>query len=45
MTGVQTCALPIYDVDDKTLMFCVKPANVEEVATRITGKARVIYSV
>lgn len=26
-------------------MFCVKPANVEEVATRLDGKARVIYSV
>ena len=34
-----------FDVDGKTLMFCVKPANVEEVATRLNGKARVIYSV
>lgn len=34
-----------YSVAGKTLMFCVKPANVEEVATRLKGKARVIYSV
>jgi len=34
-----------YDTDGKTLMFCVKPANVEEVATRLKGKARVVYSV
>ena len=34
-----------FNVTDKTLMFCVKPANVEEVATRLDGKARVIYSV
>ena len=34
-----------YDCNDKTIIFCVKPANVEEVATRVKGKARVIYSV
>ncbi len=34
-----------YDVNDKTLMFCVKPANVEEVATMLKGKAKVLYSV
>lgn len=34
-----------YDTDGKSLIFCVKPANVEEVATRLNGKADVIYSV
>ena len=34
-----------FSCDDKTVIFCVKPANVEEVATRLKGKARVIYSV
>lgn len=34
-----------YSVERKTVMFCVKPANVEEVATKLTGKARVIFSV
>jgi len=34
-----------FNMDDKTVMFCVKPANVEEIATRIRGKARVIFSV
>jgi pyrroline-5-carboxylate reductase len=33
------------NVDGKTLMLCVKPANVEEVATKLKGKARVIFSV
>lgn len=34
-----------YDMTDKTIMLCIKPANVEEISTRLTGKARVIYSV
>jgi pyrroline-5-carboxylate reductase len=34
-----------FDVSDKTIMLCVKPANVEEVSSKIKGKARVIYSV
>ena len=34
-----------YDMTDKTIMLCVKPANVEEISTRLRGKARVIYSV
>ena len=34
-----------FNVDGKTLMLCVKPANVEEVATKLKGKARVILSV
>ena len=34
-----------FDMSDKTIMLCVKPANVEEISTRLTGKAKVIYSV
>ena len=34
-----------FDMSGKTLIFCVKPANVEEVATRLQGKARVVFSV
>lgn len=34
-----------FNVEDKTIMFCVKPANVEEVSKKFTGKARVLYSV
>ena len=34
-----------FDTTDKTIMFCVKPANVESVGERIKGKARVVYSV
>lgn len=34
-----------FDVTEKTILLCVKPANVEEISTKIKGKARVIYSV
>ena len=34
-----------YDMTDKTVILCVKPANVEEISTKMTGKAKVIYSV
>jgi len=34
-----------FDVTDKTIMLCVKPANVEEISSKVTGKARVVYSV
>ena len=34
-----------FNVSDKTILLCVKPANVEEVSSLISGKARVIYSV
>ncbi|QOY51149.1 pyrroline-5-carboxylate reductase [Candidatus Sulfurimonas baltica] len=32
-------------VEGKTVMFCVKPANVEEVSKKLKGCARVVYSV
>ena len=34
-----------FNIQEKTILFCVKPANVEEVATLLKGKARVVYSV
>jgi len=34
-----------FNMDNKTIMFCVKPANVESVGVRLDGKAKVIYSV
>ncbi|HIP20929.1 MAG TPA: pyrroline-5-carboxylate reductase [Sulfurimonas sp.] len=34
-----------FDISEKTIMLCVKPANVEEISTRLSGKAEVIYSV
>ncbi len=34
-----------FDMSNKTVMLCVKPANVEEIGTRLKGRAEVIYSV
>ena len=34
-----------FDITDKTVLFCVKPANVEEVGKKLKGKARVLFSV
>ncbi|MDQ1337272.1 MAG: pyrroline-5-carboxylate reductase [Campylobacterota bacterium] len=43
--AIEKALIDNFNVDDKTVIFCVKPANVEEVATRISGRARVVYSV
>ena len=34
-----------FDMNKKTIILCVKPANVEDIATKLTGEADVIYSV
>lgn len=34
-----------FDMEDKTVVLCVKPANVEEIAARLKGRAKIIYSV
>jgi len=34
-----------FDITDKTILLCVKPANVEEVGAKLKGRASVIYSV
>jgi len=33
------------DISDKTIIFCVKPYNLEEVGKKLTGKAKAVYSV
>ncbi|MBN2816836.1 MAG: pyrroline-5-carboxylate reductase [Campylobacterales bacterium] len=37
--------LPNFNVQDKTVILCVKPANVEEVSQKLKGEAKIIYSV
>ena len=34
-----------YDITSKTIILCVKPANLEEVGMKLTGKADELYSV
>lgn len=34
-----------FDMSDKTIILCIKPANVEEVGAKLKSKAKVIYSV
>jgi len=34
-----------FDMSDKTIILCVKPANVEEISKILKGRARVIFSV
>jgi pyrroline-5-carboxylate reductase len=34
-----------FDITDRTLIFCVKPANVEEVGNKLQGSANTLYSV
>ncbi len=43
--SVEKALLDSFSIEQKTVLFCVKPSNVEEVASRLTGRARVIYSV
>jgi len=44
-TNVDKYLLNEFDVSDKTVILCIKPANVEEVAKQLKGKARVLFSV
>jgi len=34
-----------FDITEKTLILCVKPANVEDVSKQLIGEAKVLYSV
>lgn len=34
-----------FDMTDKTILLCVKPNNVEEVGQKLSGKAKVLFSV
>ncbi len=42
---IQKHLLNDFDMTDKTLILCVKPANVESVGSTLKGKAKVVYSV
>lgn len=42
---IEKSLLDNFDVQDKTIVLCVKPYNIEEVSKKLQGKARVIYSV
>jgi len=44
-TKVDKYLMDDFDMTDKTVLFCVKPANVEEVGKKLKGKARVLFSV
>jgi len=44
-TKVDKYLIDNFDITDKTVLFCVKPANVEEVGKKLKGKARVLFSV
>jgi len=44
-TKVDKYLIDDFDMTDKTVLFCVKPANVEEVGKKLKGKARVLFSV
>jgi len=42
---IEKALIKDFNMDDKTILLCVKPANVEEISTLLKGNARVIYSV
>ncbi|MBD3800796.1 MAG: NAD(P)-binding domain-containing protein, partial [Campylobacterales bacterium] len=44
-TDVTKHLLNDFDITGKTLLLCVKPANIAEVGTKLHGKAEALYSV
>lgn len=42
---VEKYILKDFDISNKTVLFCVKPANVESVGAQLRGEARVVFSV
>jgi len=44
-TKIDKHLLHNFDISDKTVLLCTKPANVEEVGKALRGKARVLFSV
>jgi len=44
-TPVDKYLLEGFDISGRTLLLCVKPANVEEVGKKLKGKARILLSV
>jgi len=44
-TNTDKYLLDNFDITDKTIILCVKPANVTEVSNKLQGQAAVLYSV
>ncbi|MDD5156697.1 pyrroline-5-carboxylate reductase [Sulfurimonas sp.] len=44
-TKIEKSLIYNYDTQGKTIILCIKPANLEEVAKAVKGKAKVIFSV
>lgn len=44
-SSVKTALLDQFDISGKTILFCVKPANLESVGAILKGKAKAVYSV
>jgi len=44
-TEIQKQTLENFDITQKRILLCVKPANVEEVSAKLQGKAEILYSV
>jgi len=44
-TSIDKYLIDDFDMSDKTVLFCVKPANTEEVGKKLHGKAKVVFSV
>ncbi len=42
---VQKHTLEEFDITDRTVLFCVKPGNLEEVAKQLKGKAKLLISI
>ena len=42
---IQKHALKDFDISNKTILFCVKPQNLQEVSAQIHGEAKVFYSI
>lgn len=42
---IKKALLEDFNIEGKTLILCVKPANVEEVSKKLKGRAEVVYSV
>lgn len=43
--NIKKSLLDNFDITNKEILLCIKPANVEEVSKKLKGKAKVIYSV
>ncbi len=43
--SIQKYLLDGFDMSDKSIILCVKPANVDEISDKLQGKAKIIYSV